>query len=319
GAEDFGSLGDSDPIPQLVVDERGAVLAANRPARRQFALGATDIGEPLRDGLLTVSHPELRNVIDQVLRDRKAVTISGVDLGGARSSPSFDVIVAPMHGTAGVVLAFVDVTRYRTLGADLVRAQDALETAYEELQSTVEELETTNEEMQSTNEELETTNEELQSTNEELETMNEELQSTNEELETMNEELRVRNTQVAVLNSFLESILSSLNSAVIVLGSEMEIRAWNHQAEDLWGLRSAEVQEQHFMNLDIGFPLESLAAPLRACLSGRSMGAQVTEPAVNRRGKTVECTVTISPLVSDGTLQGAILLMDAVSVSASED
>jgi chromosome segregation ATPase len=61
-------------------------------------------------------------------------------------------------------------------------ANQELETAYEELQSTNEELETTNEELQSTVEELETTNEELQSTNEELETMNEELQSTNEEL-----------------------------------------------------------------------------------------------------------------------------------------
>ena len=76
--------------------------------------------------------------------------------------------------------------------SELDRSRRELETAYEELQSTIEELETTNEELQSTNEELETTNEELQSTNEELETMNEELQSTNEELETMNDELRER-------------------------------------------------------------------------------------------------------------------------------
>ena len=89
----------------------------------------------------------------------------------------------------GARVTFVDITRYKRLQRRLERSKRELETAYEELQSTVEELETTNEELQSTNEELETTNEELQSTNEELETMNEELQSTNEELETINDEL----------------------------------------------------------------------------------------------------------------------------------
>ena len=91
----------------------------------------------------------------------------------------------------GASVTFPDVTRQRQLAATSSSAPSASSsTAYEELQSTVEELETTNEELQSTNEELETTNEELQSTNEELETMNEELQSTNEELETINDELR---------------------------------------------------------------------------------------------------------------------------------
>ncbi len=95
-----------------------------------------------------------------------------------------------------------------------------LESAYEELQSTVEELETTNEELQSTNEELETTNEELQSTNEELETMNEELQSTNEELETMNDELRDRALELDEVNAFLETILTRPGVAVVVLDAQ---------------------------------------------------------------------------------------------------
>ena len=129
----------------------------------------------------------------------------------------------------------------------------------------MEELETTNEEFQSTNEELETTNEELHSTNEELETMNEELQSTNEELETINNELRDRSAEVTELNQFLRTMLGSLQSAVVVLGTEMEIRAWNRQAEDLWGLRTDEVINHHFLNLDIGFPVETLAAQSVDC------------------------------------------------------
>src|SRR5262249_31526109 len=104
----------------------------------------------------------------------------------------FDVEVLPLLAgdeVLGVSISFVDVTRAHEMSTELEHSRRELETAYEEIQSTVEELETTNEELQSTNEELETTNEELQSTNEELETMNEELQSTNEELETINTEL----------------------------------------------------------------------------------------------------------------------------------
>jgi two-component system CheB/CheR fusion protein len=192
-------------------------------------------------------------------------------------------------------------------------------TAYEELQSAVEELETTNEELQSTNEELETTNEELHSTNEELETMNEELQSTNEELETMNNELRERSTEVDDLNRFLEAILGSLQSAVVVLGPRMEVQAWNHQAEELWGLRAGEVVGHHFLNLDIGFPVDRLRPAIRDTMAGRIERAHIVQPAVNRRGKQVECTVSITSMESNGTANGVILMMDSVAVVSAVD
>lgn len=133
----------------------------------------------------------------------------------------------------------------------------------------------------------------------------------------MNEELRVRGAQISVLNSFLESILSSLKSAVVVLGTDMKIRAWNRHAEDLWGLRASEVHDVHFLNVDIGFPVDVVAPHVRACLAGREDDAQVTERAVNRRGKSVECTVTITRLVTDDTVEGVILLMDAVADPSS--
>jgi two-component system, chemotaxis family, CheB/CheR fusion protein len=221
-------------------------------------------------------------------RERRAQTAPDVTFAGRTAEPAaFDVVAAPLDEHAGVAISFHDVSRYRALAEDLERSQRELESAYEELQSAVEELETTNEELQSTNEELETTNEELHSTNEELETMNEELQSTNEELETINNELRVRSGEVDELNTFLQSILASLKSAVVVLGTEMEVRAWNRQAEDLWGLRSEEVMDQHFLNLDIGFPVDSLGHAIRACLAGREDGVQVNHcprDAPRRRG-----------------------------------
>src|SRR5262249_11061514 len=169
-----------------------------------------------------------------------------------------DLDVAPLvdtHGeTLGVQISFSDMSRYRRLQEELERSKNELETAYEELQSSNEELETTNEELQSTNEELETTNEELQSTNEELETMN-------EELETTNTELRLRSDELNTANAFLASILTGLEVAVVVIDPKLQVLAWNHRAEDLWGLRASEVQGRHLMNLDIGLPVEQLRQP----------------------------------------------------------
>jgi two-component system, chemotaxis family, CheB/CheR fusion protein len=303
------------PVGQLVLDAGANVVLANRAARRLLSIGSAELGRPIREADALLRPGDLRSTVDRVLRERRPVTIFDVPWptgASADETAVLDVVAVPLDGQGGVAVALVDVTRYRHLREELERSRRELETAYEELQSTVEELETTNEELQSTNEELETTNEELHSTNEELETMNEELQSTNEELETINNELRERSAEVIELNQFLQSILGSLQSAVVVLGTEMEIRAWNRQAEELWGLRSDEVVGQHFLNLDIGFPVEILRAPIRSCLSSRSEREQVVQRAVNRRGRAIECTVSINCLTGDGTTRGVILMMDAV-------
>src|SRR3954451_8444365 len=134
---------------------------------------------------------------------------------------------------------------------------------------------TTNEELQSINSELETTNEELQSTNEELETMNEELQSTNDELEAMNEEQRDRASEMDRLNLFLEGILGNLGLGVVVLDQDACIQLWNGSATELWGLREQEVRGEHFLSLDMGFPVEALKAPIRKAVSNGGEQSEV--------------------------------------------
>ena len=224
-----------------------------------------------------------------------------------------DILVTPViahQQILGASISFTDVTSRGRLQDDLDRSRRELEVAYEELQSTIEELETTNEELQSTNEELETTNEELQSTNEELETMNEELQSTNEELETMNDELRVRGREVDQVNAFLETVLTSLKTGVVVVDADQRVQVWNEQVEGMWGLRASEAEGQHLMSLEIGLPVEKLKAPIRAVLSDDG-GRQVLElEAVNRLGKQVICRVTAMPLAVAGGAPGAVLLME---------
>ena len=54
------------------------------------------------------------------------------------------------------------------------------------------------------------------------------------------------------MNLFLESILGGMQAGVIVVDRELRIDIWNHEAEELWGLRADEVVGAHLMNLDIG-------------------------------------------------------------------
>ncbi len=300
---------------QLVLDERGALILANQQARSMFGLTIEDLGRPLQDLELSYRPLELRSLIDRVYAERRTQSVRGVEWptlsGGERV---IDVQISPLISEddqiPGTILTFVDVSGQSTLQRELESSKRELETAYEELQTTVEELETTNEELQSTNEELETTNEELQSTNEELETMNEELHSTNEELETVNDELRGRTGELNSANTFLESILTSLGAAVVVLDADLNIRLWNDEAHDLWGLRVDEVRGQHFMSLDIGLEVGRLKQPLGKCLTGTSDTEQLTVEAVNRRGKPIQCLVTCSSLTNANGTHGVLVLME---------
>ena len=235
----------------------------------------------------------------------------------------FQIHVVPLSDVGGSLLGasitFLDTTATKRIADEQERATRELETAYEELQSTNEELETTNEELQSTVEELETTSEELQSTNEELETMNEELQSTNEELETVNEELRRRGEELKRLNAFLEGILASLRGGVVVVDPNFLILSWNHQAEDLWGLRSDEVRGRNLLNLDIGLPVVRLKPALLSCLSGEASYQEIELKATNRRGKGIRCRVLCTPMADGDGVKGVILVMDDESAATGGD
>jgi two-component system CheB/CheR fusion protein len=216
----------------------------------------------------------------------------------------------------GASIVFVDVTAHAELDREHAESKRELETAYEELQSTVEELETTNEELQSTNEELETTNEELQSTNEELETMNEELKSTNDELEAVNEEQGERSAELDRLNLFLEGILGNLALAVVVIDRNQHVQLWNESATEIWGLRSDEVLGKHFFGLDIGLPVDELREPLLRALEPEPAESEVTVAAVNRRGRSFRCAVRTLPLLTpNGETYGAIVLMSGTGSS----
>jgi two-component system CheB/CheR fusion protein len=280
---------------QIAVDAVGHLAMANHRARALFDLRPEDLGRPFQDLELSYRPLELRSKIQQAYVERRPSQVHEVEWpSGGGEVAHLEVQVVPLTDDQQVLLgasvSFTDVTRSRRYKEELEHANQGLEDAYAELQSTNEELETTNEELQSTVEELETTNEELQSTN---------------------DELAQRTTELNQLNAFLESTWAGLGGAVAVLDPELRVLVWNRGSEDLWGVRQEEVQGQHFLNLDIGLPLDKVRPALRASMSGDDGTRTVNVEATNRRGKPIQVRVSCSPLVGDHKdIHGVILVVE---------
>jgi two-component system, chemotaxis family, CheB/CheR fusion protein len=300
-------------LAQVVLTTDGRVAMANRQAEHLFGVSSRDVGRPFRDLEISYRPVELRGYIEQAQDARRTVRVPDVTHLSGGDHLRLQVQVTPLtsgdNGLLGVSIVFHDVTGSRRLQDELELANRQLETAYEELQSTNEELETTNEELQSTVEELETTNEELQSTNEELETMNEELQSTNDELQTINDELQDRTNELDRANEFLAAILANMRAGVVVLNRELQVRVWNRQAEELWGLRQEEAYGQHFLNLDIGLPVDRLRPLVNQALADDGEAKGMDVPAVNRRGRSIDVRVLGSPLRDAAASSVGVILM----------
>jgi two-component system CheB/CheR fusion protein len=306
---------DQGPVAQIAVDERGCLSFANESARRLFGLGPADLGRPLQDLELSYRPLELRSRIQESYKTRGPVKVAEVPWRApGHEERHFEVQILPLAEPAGAIIgaavSFVDLTQPRQLRAELDRAHERLEAAYEELQSANEELETTNEELHSTVEELETTNEELQSANEEQETMNEELQSTNEQLSALNRRLEQGSLDLEQANGYLRAILASLSSAVVVMDRNLQVKLWNEKAEDLWGLRSDEAVGRPFLELDIGLPVGELREPLRHGLEHGNGSEELTLDGVNRRGRPMRYQVRSTPLRGPRGAEGMILLLE---------
>ena len=100
-------------------------------------------------------------------------------------------------------------------------------------------------------------------------------------------------------------------SAVVVIDRELRVKVWNDRATDLWGVRSDETNQAHFLGLDIGLPVVELRQPIRDVLNGSQERASATLPAVSRRGRPIECRVSMTPLRGpDRATAGVILFME---------
>lgn len=146
------------------------------------------------------------------------------------------------------------------------------------MQALIEQQEASNEELQSANEEVQSANEELQSINEELETSKEELQSSNEELATVNDELSNRNAELGRLNNDLVNLLGSIQTPIVMLGSDLRIRRFTPAAEKLFHLVPGDLGRPiGAIKLEFDLPdLESLLAQVIDSVSAEHREVQDT-------------------------------------------
>jgi two-component system CheB/CheR fusion protein len=103
-------------------------------------------------------------------------------------------------------------------------------------------------------------------------------------------------------------VLSSVAAGVVVLDAELRVRSWNRGAEELWGLRSAEVNQQGYFTLEFGLPGTLVWDIVQRCVESGNRSGPMDVKAVNRIGRTITCSVACSPL--DGHPRGVVLLME---------
>lgn len=145
--------------------------------------------------------------------------------------------------------------------------------------------------------------------------MNEELQSSNLEQEEVNSELIRHREDLDEANAFLATILETLHSGVVVLTDDMNVRVWDRNSVDTWGLREDEVIGTPFEEVDCGLPVDDLMPVIRqAAEQEQPTRAQVV--AINRLGRSVTCDVRAQPLRGSSKATGGVVIL--IDVAESE-
>jgi two-component system, chemotaxis family, CheB/CheR fusion protein len=134
----------------------------------------------------------------------------------------------------------------------IARLQRELEDARARFLAFAEDQQTSREESQNTAEEALSTNEELQSLNEELETAKEELQTVNEELITLNQELLSKNAALTEARDFAVSIIETSAAPLLILDTDLCIRAANPSFYDAFRISRQEAEGQFLYSISNG-------------------------------------------------------------------
>jgi two-component system CheB/CheR fusion protein len=128
-----------------VVDAGGYLAIANHRARELFNLKNEDVNRPFQDLEISYRPLELRSKIQQVYMERRPSPIDEVEWPAATGEVAhLEVQIAPLvdgnQVLLGASIGFADVTRSRRYKQELEHANQGLEDAYAELQSTNDEL-----------------------------------------------------------------------------------------------------------------------------------------------------------------------------------
>jgi two-component system CheB/CheR fusion protein len=203
--------------------------------------------------------------VQRCIKTGQMVTLSNIKVRQRGDDiKQVDIQVLPIHGKSSqqeplytilIREVFHDVEQ-STMGISYNIGVDAeqrindleqeLQFSRESLQATVEELETSNEDLQATNEELLASNEELQSTNEEL-------QSVNEELYTVNAEYQNKISELTILNTDMDNLFNSTQTAALFLDENFEIRRFTPKLTEIFPIISTDIGRSIMdLSIDLG-------------------------------------------------------------------
>lgn len=129
------------------------------------------------------------------------------------------------------------------------------------------------------------------------------------ELRFINDELRQRTDELNLVAIFLESVLTSLRGAVVVIDTRGVVRIWNPQAERLWGIARRDAMGKTLAALDLRTDFAQLTPCIHAALHGEvDDGARVL-PVSAANGDETPYAVSATPLLGPGgSVHGATLL-----------
>jgi PAS domain-containing protein len=138
---------------------------------------------------------------------------------------------------------------------------------------------------------------------------NDALQRDVTELRSINDELRQRTDELNLVAIFLESVLTSLRGAVLVVDKAGTVRVWNPQAERLWGIRRRDAMGSALHSLDLRIPYDVLRPTVDRALAGDLDCAETAVAIPRDDGSVTGYTVSATPLLGPGsTVHGATLL-----------
>jgi two-component system CheB/CheR fusion protein len=322
------------PSGVVVVDQNYDVQSINAAARRMLGIHSTAVEHDFLHMLQHIPIAALRRAIDRAIAGETPedlfLTTEGDPPDAQRTfriscfpAPSIDEHSQPMAAISVIDATELHQSRQSLQAAErlaqrLASDNEEVLAANLELTGTISKLRAENddllvgaEEMQAATEEVETLNEELQASNEELETLNEELQATVEELNTTNDDLQARTLELQSMaiasesaRSRLETVLSSISDAVLVVDERGQAILTNPAYEQMFGGADIRLIPEG----NDGRPLPASEHPQVRAARGEtfSLSFTITAPDGSRRWYEAES----HPVPNDVTRLGVITIRD---------
>jgi PAS domain S-box-containing protein len=138
------------------------------------------------------------------------------------------------------------------------------------------------------------------------------LPSASDDLGAVTPELCRRIAEFNQASAKMQAAVDDLEPAVAVVDGDFRVLAWNRKGEELWGVSADAARGRALAELRIGLPVAALRDPLSAAL-GDAGARSLSVEAVDRRGRSTVCRVTVIPLDGSSGMRGALIAMKAVS------